>query len=187
MFCCGLCVLNSPTTLPLFVLALIIALLFICLLFSLPMAAGFFICSLSWLLFRKTVYVYLGLLFIVLLDWISCFPNAVWIESPASWMQCVSLVLHLLPKSRVCRRYNMWGFGCLKGSFICYPSTDNLVGDRLFFFGFCLFRAPPVALGGSQARGPIGAVAAGLHHSHSHARSEPYLWPTPQLRATPGP
>ena len=36
-----------------------------------------------------------------------------------------------------------------------------------FFFVFCLSRAAPVAHGGSQARGPIGAVAAGLHQSHS--------------------
>ena len=34
----------------------------------------------------------------------------------------------------------------------------------LFFF-FCIFKAAPVAYGGSQARGPIGAVATGLHHS----------------------
>ena len=43
---------------------------------------------------------------------------------------------------------------------------------------FCLFvfsRAAPEAYGGSQARGLIGATAAGLHHSHSNARSEPHL------------
>ena len=42
-----------------------------------------------------------------------------------------------------------------------------------FFFGFCLFRAAPVAYGGSQPRGGIGALAAGLHHSHSNAGSKP--------------
>ena len=60
----------------------------------------------------------------------------------------------------------------------------------LFSFSFCLFafsRAPPVAHGGSQARGPLGAVAAGLRQSHSNARSEPHLQPTPQLTATPDP
>ena len=31
------------------------------------------------------------------------------------------------------------------------------------------------AYGGSQARGPIGAVAAGLRQSHSNAGSEPCL------------
>ena len=50
-----------------------------------------------------------------------------------------------------------------------------------------LFRAAPVAYGGSQARGPIGAIAAGLHHSHSNSRSEPHLRPTPQLMAMPDP
>ena len=40
-----------------------------------------------------------------------------------------------------------------------------------------------MAYGGSQARGPIGVVAAGLPHSHSNARSEPPLGPTPQLMA----
>ena len=33
----------------------------------------------------------------------------------------------------------------------------------------------------------MGAAAAGPRHSHSNARSEPRLWPTPQLMATPGP
>ena len=39
------------------------------------------------------------------------------------------------------------------------------------------------AYGSSLARGHIRA-AAGLHHGHSHAGSEPHLWPTPQLTAT---
>ena len=37
-----------------------------------------------------------------------------------------------------------------------------------FFFFFCLFAfssAAPATYGGSQARGPIGAAAANLHHS----------------------
>ena len=57
----------------------------------------------------------------------------------------------------------------------------------VFFFFFCLFRAASVAYGGSQARGRIGTVAAGLHHSHSSAGSKPHLQPTPQLTATPEP
>ena len=56
-----------------------------------------------------------------------------------------------------------------------------------FFFFFVLFRVAPVAYGGSQARGPIGAVATGLHHSHSNAGSEPHLQPTPQFMAMPDP
>ena len=52
-----------------------------------------------------------------------------------------------------------------------------------FWVGALLLRATPVIYGGSQARGQIGAVATGLHHSHSNARSEPHLRPTPQLMA----
>ena len=54
----------------------------------------------------------------------------------------------------------------------------------ILFYLFLLFRAAPTAYGSSQARGPIGATAAGLRHSHSNAGSEMQLWPTPQLSAT---
>ena len=40
---------------------------------------------------------------------------------------------------------------------------------------FWLFKAAPMAYGGSQAGGQIGAIAAGLHHSHSNTRSKPCL------------
>ena len=55
------------------------------------------------------------------------------------------------------------------------------------FLSFVFSRAAPAAYGGSQARGLIGAVAAGLHHSHSNAGSQPSLRPTPQLMAMPDP
>ena len=55
-------------------------------------------------------------------------------------------------------------------------------GPNLFFF-----RAAPVAHGHSQASGPVGAVATGLHHSHSNGGSEPRLQHTPQLTVTPDP
>ena len=60
----------------------------------------------------------------------------------------------------------------------------------LFIFYFILFcpfafsRASPMAYGGSQARGPVRAAAASLHHGHSNVGSEPHLQPTPQLEAT---
>ena len=50
------------------------------------------------------------------------------------------------------------------------------------FVLFCLFafsRAAPVAYGGSQARGQIGAVATGLHQSHSNSGSKLRWQPTP--------
>ena len=52
------------------------------------------------------------------------------------------------------------------------------------FLFSCFFRAALTAYGGSRVRGQIGATATGLHHSHSNARSEPHLQPTPQLKAT---
>ena len=51
----------------------------------------------------------------------------------------------------------------------------------MFVFVFCLFRVALVAYGGSQARGQIGAAAAGLHHRHSNAGFKPLLLLTPQL------
>ena len=56
-----------------------------------------------------------------------------------------------------------------------------------FFFFFAISWAAPTAYGGSQARGGIGAVAAGLRQSHSNTGSEPRLQPTSQLTVTPDP
>ena len=62
----------------------------------------------------------------------------------------------------------------------------HMVNFFFFFLSFfAIFWAAPAACGGSQARGPIGAVAIGLRQSHSNAGSEPRLQPTPQLTATP--
>ena len=51
-------------------------------------------------------------------------------------------------------------------------------GNNQPIFFFCLFRATPTAYGGFQARGLIGAVLAGLCHSHSNARSELRMVPS---------
>ena len=48
-------------------------------------------------------------------------------------------------------------------------------------------RAAPEAYGGSQARGLIGAVAAGLRQGHSNTKSKPRLQPTSQLTAMQDP
>ena len=47
----------------------------------------------------------------------------------------------------------------------------NAIEVDRFCFCFVFFRVVPVAHGGSQARGLIGVAVAGLHHSHSNARS----------------
>ena len=53
-----------------------------------------------------------------------------------------------------------------------------------FFFSLLFFRAAPVAYGSCQARGRIGAAAAGLHHSHNNVGSKLHLITLPQLMAS---
>ena len=67
-----------------------------------------------------------------------------------------------------------------------YSKCSGKLTGKIFFF-FCLFRAAPMAFGGSQARGLIRAVAASLLQSPSNTRSELRLRPTPQLMAMPDP
>ena len=57
----------------------------------------------------------------------------------------------------------------------------------IYLFIYCHFGAAPAAYGGSQTRGPLGAVATSLPHSHSHTGSGPRLQPTPQLTAMQDP
>ena len=69
---------------------------------------------------------------------------------------------------------------------MCFLLTkEHELKLTFFFFLFAFSRATPAAYGGSQARGGIGAVAAGLRQSHSNSGSEPRLQPTPQLMAVP--
>ena len=53
-----------------------------------------------------------------------------------------------------------------------------------FYLIYSFFRATAMAYGRSQARGQIRAIAAGVGHSHSNARSQVHVQPTPQLMAT---
>ena len=58
----------------------------------------------------------------------------------------------------------------------------------LLFFYFFVFLGPHQwHMEVPRLRGQIKAEAAGLHHSHSNARSKPRLRPTPQFMATPDP
>ena len=50
---------------------------------------------------------------------------------------------------------------------LCFINERKIIFYYLFIFVFCLFRAALAAYGGSQAKGPIRAPAASLHHSHS--------------------
>ena len=63
------------------------------------------------------------------------------------------------------------------------PGQGVSAGHFFFFFFSCLLRAAPIAYGSSQARGQIGATAAGPHHSHSNTGFEPHLQRTSQLSA----
>ena len=87
--------------------------------------------------------------------------------------------------------FNPWSCSVVWG-FSVAMSCD--AGQQLPFcvkvgmdFFFVFLRAIPVAYGNSQARGPMGAIAAGLHHSHSNVGSQPCLWPFPHLTAMPNP
>ena len=46
----------------------------------------------------------------------------------------------------------------------------QMPSQNILFFAVVFFRATPTAYGGSQGRGPIGAVAARLHHSSRQCR-----------------
>ena len=65
---------------------------------------------------------------------------------------------------------------------LSFHACFSQISTPLYFY-FWLFRAAHMAYGISQARGQIGTAVAGLQHSHSNVRSEPCLWPTPQLMA----
>ena len=61
------------------------------------------------------------------------------------------------------------------------PINSTMNKEGVVFIYFCFFLATCGAYGSFQARGLIGAAAAGLHNSHSNAGSELHLRPTPQL------
>ena len=77
---------------------------------------------------------------------------------------------------------------CIYSSEISVKSFAHFYFILFYLFYFCLFSiswAAPMAYGGSQARGQIGAAAPGLCHSRSNSGSEPHLRPTPQFMAMP--
>ena len=82
-------------------------------------------------------------------------------------------------------------FSCVHLQGLAWKKWQGRPGRPLFrhilflyiLFIYFVFRAAPAAYGGSQARGPIGAVATSLHHSHNSARSEQGLRSAPQLTA----
>ena len=65
---------------------------------------------------------------------------------------------------------------------MAHGAQESPTSAPIFFFFSCL-RATPLAHSGSQAKGQIGAAAAGLHHSHSNTGSKQRLQPTQELMA----
>ena len=93
-----------------------------------------------------------------------------------SWLPPALLVFQAGGHSLV-----IWGHNNLASSQLSLYMWASSLKSRPFYFlfyyyyFFCFFafsRATPAAHGGSQARGLIGAVAAGLCQSHSNAGSE---------------
>ena len=61
-----------------------------------------------------------------------------------------------------------WAWVSSAGAPVISPSGGFIY--VFIYWSFCLFRATPSAYGGSQAGGPIGAVAVGLYHSSQQCR-----------------
>ena len=72
----------------------------------------------------------------------------------------------------------------LEGHLGCFHTSAIANSDTMKSL---LFRAIPMAYGGSQARGRIRTTAPSLHHRHSNMGSEPCLQPTPQHVTTRDP
>ena len=77
---------------------------------------------------------------------------------------------------------------------ICIPllmafviSSSAYIIIIIIILVFCLFRAAPMAYGGSQTRGLIGVAAASLRQGHTNVGSKPCLLSTPQLTEMPDP
>ena len=131
-----------------------------------------------------------------------CFWAGLKSERPASqpwqhWFPVTLLAAMPDPKpTDLC----LYPYGDYIGFLTCWSTMETLksLSQKWYFFSsvdmhfyhfiyFFIFKATPATFGSSLGRGQIRATAAGLHHSHSNARSEPRLKLTPQLKATPHP
>ena len=95
--------------------------------------------------------------------------------------QCQCQILNLLhhqgtPKAGVFLFFfNLWFVVVVVWGFLFVFFLVGFFGGFFVFVFVLLFRATPMAYGGSQTRGRIGAVAAGLHHSQSIVGSKSNL------------
>ena len=102
-----------------------------------------------------------------------------WLTAPP-WRMC-SIPLPFSSWEKVGRSLPLYVLGLFSAR------LSSTVFLFVCLFCLCLFRATPMAYGSSQARGPVRAVAASLRQSHSNARPNLRLRPTPQLTAMPDP
>ena len=100
--------------------------------------------------------------------------------------QFSTIVLMKVWKNWIGQIYNKTHANGISPMNCSFPNGQEVIiklkSSFLFFFVFLPFSmATPAAYGGSQAKGLIGATAAGLcqSNSNSNAGSEPCLWPTP--------
>ena len=94
-----------------------------------------------------------------------------------------SLTARPLGSSNFCYYFYNYYYFNLCQHYIITVQKIPIMFLRVFFFFPFPFMATLAAYVSCQARGGIGAAAASQHHSHSNARSEPHLQPTPQLTA----
>ena len=100
-------------------------------------------------------------------------------KKPSQYSDPISDQLHVSLR----KISNLFEFSLLTEKLWVIPKVPS---SFLFFFSFSFFLFFFffwVVYGSSQARGQIVATAASLHHSHSNARFELHLSPTPQLMA----
>ena len=117
---------------------------------------------------------------------------------PRQYLMYIQYILFIFPFFHSQKQGYLTFYGnvlCIENNWYCqtrarsplcwWTKQDLALWYFFFFFVFCpFFRAALATYGGSQAKGLIGDVASGLRQSHSNARSEPHLLPTPQLMAT---
>jgi len=82
-------------------------------------------------------------------------------------------------------RCRVWGCCVLTSPLPPSEAISSLLFKFCFylFLFFLPFQGCPCSIWRFPGWGRIGATATSLHHSHSNARSEAGMWPTPQLTA----
>ena len=115
---------------------------------------------------------------------------AIWLSNIIYWRNYLFLSVY---SYFLCHRliYHA-SVGLFLGSLFCsfglyiWFCVSSILFLLLYLFFFFFFLAAPLAYWTSQARSLIGAIAAGLCHSHSNTGSEPHLQPIPQAHGDAG-